>query len=55
MSDLLLCPNQTHHKCMEDVISTDDHEQQSDDHSDEGDEGQGILSDSGENTTFIYP
>ena len=33
---------------MEDVISTDDPEQQSDDHNDEGDEDQGILSDSGE-------
>ena len=39
-------------------LSTDEHEQQSDYHSDEGDEDQGILSDSGEkklNTTFIYP
>ena len=45
---LYLCPYQTNHKCMEDVISTDEHEQQSD----EGDEDQEILSDSGEKYNF---
>ena len=40
----LLCPNQMHHKFMEDVISTAQHDQQSDDHSDEGDVDEGVLS-----------
>ena len=37
-----------HHKFMEDVMSTAEHEQQSDDHSVEGDNDQEMLSDTGE-------
>ena len=33
---------------MEDVISTAEHKQQSDDHSDKGDDEQGMLLDTGE-------
>ena len=37
-----------HHRFMEDVISTAEHKQQSDDHSDKGDDEQGMLLDTGE-------